>query len=195
MQRMINKTLITVYHLEMYSPAQLKPSNSAVSGFTLQQASIPSPAFSRFLYTQVGASWNWYERLHWNYAQWLAYLDRPELETWVGYRHGSPAGYCELERQAGGNVELAYFGLLPEFIGQGLGGLLLTQAIERAWQRETNRVWLHTCSLDHPYALRNYTARGFQVFKEVHEMVSLSEDQPDPWRDPARPFLSLMGKE
>jgi GNAT superfamily N-acetyltransferase len=177
-------TRITVYHLEMRSPDHLRPSTSAVSGFELRRAAIPSPAFSRFLYAGVGAGWNWYERLNWRYDQWLAYLDRPELETWVGYRHGTPAGYFELERQDEGDVEIVYFGLLPEFIGQGLGGLLLTEAVRRAWVRHTSRVWLHTCTLDHPYALRNYLARGFRIFRHEEHVIALPETLPDVWPNP-----------
>ncbi len=181
---------ITVYHLEMRSPDHLQPSTSAVSGFELRHAAIPSPAFSRFLYAGVGAGWNWYERLNWRYDQWLAYLDRPELETWVSYRHGTPAGYFELERQDEGDVEIVYFGLLPEFIGQGLGGLLLTEAVKRAWAHASSRVWLHTCTLDHPYALRNYLARGFRIFHEEQQTVSLPDRRPDAWPE----FWSNNGK-
>jgi len=79
---------------------------------------------------------------------------------------GSPAGYFELERHSDGSVEVAYFGLLPEFIGRGLGKHLLTVAVETAWSLDARRVWLHTCTLDDPAALPNYQARGFRPFKE-----------------------------
>jgi GNAT superfamily N-acetyltransferase len=100
----------------------------------------------------------------------MRYLDRAELETWVLYVSGAPAGYVELERQEfGTQVEIAYFGLFPEFTGQRLGGYLLTFALERAWLPEVRRVWVHTCSLDHPAALTNYEARGMRLFKEESE--------------------------
>lgn len=172
-QPMHEETTVTIYHLEMLSRDALRPSTGAVSDFEMRRAGYPSPTFSRLLYAGVGGSWNWYERLAWSHAQWMDYLDRPELETWVGYCQGTPAGYCELERQEHGNVEVVYFGLLPEFIGQGLGGLLLTKAVERAWEEGASRVWLHTCTLDHPSALRNYLARGFRVFRKVQEGVML----------------------
>ena len=79
---------------------------------------------------------------------------------------GTPAGYFELNTQDK-DVELAYFGLLPPFVGKGLGGGLLSTAIENAWGTETNRVWVHTSSLDHPNALKNYQARGFQIYRET----------------------------
>src|SRR5205814_1353389 len=134
-----------------------------------------------FLYAAVGYRWMWYSRLPWDHAQWLAYLDRPELETWVGYVSGSPAGYFELERQSDDNVELAYFGLLPRFIGQGLGAELLTAAIERAWKMGAARVWVHTCSLDHPQALANYQARGFRVFRTEEKVEPLPDEPLEPW--------------
>ena len=139
------------------------------------QAEIPSPELSRFLFTAVGGPWRWYSRLPWTREQWLTYLDRPEVETWVAYVRGTPAGYFELERQAGGNVEIVFFGLLPSFVGQGLGGPLLTAAVSRAWDIGATRVWVHTCDLDHPRALENYLARGFRVFRVEQQM----EQVPD----------------
>ena len=81
------------------------------------------------------------------------------------YLRGTPAGYFELDDQDG-DVEIAYFGLLPQFLGKGLGGGFLTAAVEKAWEMGAARVWVHTCSLDHPNALKNYQARGFQIYRE-----------------------------
>ncbi len=80
--------------------------------------------------------------------------------------NGETAGYFELRRHDDGAVEIAYFGLLPAFTGQGLGKFMLTKAVERAWARGANRVWLHTSSLDHSSALSNYLARGFSIWKQ-----------------------------
>jgi GNAT superfamily N-acetyltransferase len=90
------------------------------------------------------------------------------LRTFVAYYDNSLAGYYELRRDDEGGVEIAYFGLLPEFIGRGLGGALLTSAIEEAWQMLSlvSRVWVHTCNLDHPAALANYQARGMAIYKQ-----------------------------
>jgi GNAT superfamily N-acetyltransferase len=136
---------------------------------------------NRFFYTAVGGDWYWLERLTWSYERWRAYLDRPELETWYATVSGTPAGYFELEAQPEANVELAYFGLLPQFVGRGLGGELLSRAIERAWQMNARRVWVHTCNMDHPGALANYQARGFRIFKEVVEEEELPDKSPGPW--------------
>jgi len=103
-------------------------------------------------------------------------VNRPELETWVAYVLGRIAGYFELERQAGSAVEIAYFGLLPAFVGRGIGGHLLTGAIKRAWAMGASRVWVHTCTLDHPNALPNYRARGLKEFHRSIEYKELGKD-------------------
>lgn len=163
---------VRTYYLEMTSPEELRPSQRSGADIALMRVEIPCPAFNRFLYTTVGDAWQWMDRRGWTEEQWRDYLDRAELETWVGYVRGAPAGYFELEKQVGGAVEIVYFGLLPQFIGQGLGGQLLTRAIERAWAWGASRVWVHTCSLDHPSALRNYQARGLRLYREETEKLA-----------------------
>jgi GNAT superfamily N-acetyltransferase len=183
------KTVVRTTYLEMRSSTALIPSPAAPGDVHLMRAGIPSPELSRFLYTAVGGAWHWRDRLPWTWARWMEWLARPGLETWVLYQTGTPAGYYELEAQAGGSVEIASFGLLPGFTGRGLGGYLLTQAVLRAWvmRPEVHRVWLHTCTLDHPAALANYRARGFRVFKEVEDEVDLPGPPVGPWPGAERP--------
>jgi GNAT superfamily N-acetyltransferase len=183
------KTVVRTTHLEMLSPAALRPASRIPTDFRLLRATFPSPELGRFLYTAVGGDWYWRDRLGWTFRQWQVYLSRPEVETWVGYQAGTPAGYFELESQPQGSVEIAYFGLLPSFAGHGLGGYLLTQAIERAWHLHpvVQRVWVHTCTLDHAAALPNYLARGFRVFKEEEFAVELPDQPPGPWPGAERP--------
>lgn len=168
-------TLVTTTYLEMTGRTALRRARPPAIPFTVTRVEIPSPEFSRFLYTTVGGRWRWHTRLSWDRDQWRRQLERPGVETWVGYARGTPAGYFELERQ-GQDVEIVYFGLFPGFIGQGLGGALLTSAIERAWDMGAARVWVHTCDLDHPRALANYQARGMQVYRTEQVL----EDLPDP---------------
>lgn len=179
-------TKITTYHLEMLSPDELRPATSGDSRLEITRAEIPCPELNRFLYSAVGGDWYWYDRLGWTYAQWLEYVDRPEFETWIGYRAGTPCGYFTLEVQAANSVEIRNFGLLPQFVGRGLGGHLLTAAIRRAWERGAARVWVHTCTLDHPRALANYQARGLRIFKEEVEEKNIPDETAGPWPGAAR---------
>lgn len=181
------RTPLTTWYLEMRSPADLRPKRAELSDLTVQQAAVSCPEFSRFLYTSVGGHWHWRDRLPWTYDQWLAHLNRSELELWVAYRLGTPAGYCELITQPDQSVKIEYFGLLPQFIGQGIGGHLLTCVIERAWAIGAPRVWLHTCSLDSQYAYKNYEARGFTLYKTEETMVELPAEPPGPWPTAAAP--------
>lgn len=127
--------------------------------------------FNRDLYLAVGEMWWWNDKRVWTDAQWKEYGLSPDLRTFAAYYNNSLAGYYELRRDDEGGVEIAYFGLLPKFIGRGLGGPLLTNAIEQAWQVSpaVTRVWVHTCTLDHPSALRNYKARGMVIYKQETE--------------------------
>ena len=165
----------------MLRPEDLRPVPSPGTDVAVTRAEIPSPELNRFLYTAVGGDWHWTDRLGWSYASWLAYLDRPELETWVAYVSGTPAGYLELEMQPGESVEVAYFGLLPRFIGRGIGGYLLSAGVQRAWAMGARRVWVHTCSLDGPHALANYQARGFRIYREERHAQDLAGQPPGPW--------------
>ena len=174
-------TNVTTYYLEMTDPKALRPKLVKYRGHAIRRARLPSPEFSRFLYTAVGGDWYWTGRLPWTYQQWQEWVDRPQLQTWVAYVSGCPAGYFELEGQAAGNVEIVSFGLLPTFVGRGLGGHLLTVAIEKAWGMGASRVWLHTCTLDHPRALANYTARGFRVIREESSREEVPDHPLGPW--------------
>jgi GNAT superfamily N-acetyltransferase len=134
-------------------------------GLDISMVTEPGFEVNRDFYRDVGAKWNWTDRLVWSDQQWGDYVNRAELQTWVVSVDGKRAGYFELEFQAPGDVELIYFGLLEEFINCGFGGAMLSCAIEKAWLFENvNRVWVHTCSDDHPAALNNYLSRGFEQY-------------------------------
>lgn len=156
---------VTIYYLEMNSPSSLN-GKADPGGLKVCECGIKQFQFNRFLYQLVGEDWQWTDRLSWPDERWQAYVEDDNLRTWVAYFKGSPAGYYELQKQSGGDVEIAYFGLAPGFIGRGFGGYLLFHAIRSAWAWEgTRRVWVHTCSLDHPGALQNYKARGMEIYK------------------------------
>jgi GNAT superfamily N-acetyltransferase len=162
--------LLTTY-LEMRSPEQLRPKKVTSDKWRVTRLK-PSDGGSRFnreMYFRVGEQWQWIDKRPWTDEQWKEYAAAPELRTFAAYYDGELAGYYELRSDAEDGVEIAYFGLLPEFIGCGLGGALLTSAIEEAWSRRggmaPKRVWVHTCNRDHPQALANYQARGMIVYK------------------------------
>lgn len=125
---------------------------------------------NRWFYEHVGQSWQWTDRANWTQEQWQEYVTTEDIITGVGYLAQDEIGYFELQQQNdGADVELVYFGLLPESVGQGLGAGMLTAAVEAAWALNPKRVWVHTCNLDHPHALRNYQGRGFELYKTVNE--------------------------
>lgn len=128
------------------------------------------PELNCRFYRSVGSQWEWTDRLSWSQDDWQRYVGRDVLKTFVGQLNGRDVGYFELETQESGNVEIMYFGLLPEYIGKGLGGPLLSAAVKRAWDfSDTERVWVHTCTHDHKHALDNYRARGFELFRTERE--------------------------
>jgi GNAT superfamily N-acetyltransferase len=164
---MAAEPLITTY-LEMRSPDQLRPKRADVR-FQICEKKDRDWRFNRDLYFRVGEQWEWSDKRPWTDKQWQEYAMAPELSVFAGYYVDVLAGYYELRRDTGGGVEIAYFGMLPEFIGRGLGGVLLTSAIEEAWACRHGvvpiRVWVHTCNRDHPQALANYQARGMVVYR------------------------------
>ncbi|MCF3961309.1 GNAT family N-acetyltransferase [Streptomyces fuscigenes] len=163
---------VTTWSLRQTSPADLRPAAEPGAGVRVVRAEVPSPEFSRFLYTAVGGDVRWTDRLGLGYEEWRALVSAPGVETWVAYEDGTPAGYAELAADGDGTVEIVYFGLLPAFRGRGIGGHLLTCAARRAWDlagrwpgvSPTRTVWLHTCSKDGPHAMDNYLRRGFALF-------------------------------
>ena len=156
---------ITVWHLQILDRAAFQRSAEPLQ-FRLEQVTVPVPAFLTFLYVATGDDWDWTDRLRWTYQQWRDRQADPGVEFWVAYDGGAPAGYFELARHDdGGTVELVYFGLLPHAVGKGQGGALLTAAVDRMWEMGARRVYVNTCSLDHPRALETYKKRGFDGFR------------------------------
>jgi GNAT superfamily N-acetyltransferase len=149
-------------YLELDDLADLQPAGPPrVDDVAVEQVAPPDGALSRWLYAEVGRDYHWTDHLARSDAEWQAWAD--SVETWVATVAGDRAGYYELHEGDDG-VQVAYFGLLRAFHGQGLGGFLLTHAVRRAFELAP-RVWLHTCTLDGPAALPNYKARGLRPFR------------------------------
>jgi GNAT superfamily N-acetyltransferase len=164
-------TMVTRTYLEMLSPDQLQPATVAGPLPSITRMEQCSVEFFRFLYEEVGRAYHWTDRLHWSDERIREHLATPGVSLWLMSSKDEPAGYFELREHPDRSVEIAYFGLLPEFIGRGWGKFLLTRAVQSAWTMDPARVWLHTCTLDHPAALPNYLKRGFRPTRqEVYEV-------------------------
>ncbi|MFI8456984.1 GNAT family N-acetyltransferase [Kitasatospora sp. NPDC085464] len=159
----------TVTYLEMTDPGQLRPS-PAVDALGLVAADGASPGVQA-VQARVGAPHGWRSTAR-TAADWAAHLaEHPRRRYWLLTYGGEPAGVANLEPHPGGEVEITTFGLVPEYVGRGLGGYALTLALRQAWATEplgagaVRRVWLHTDTEDHPNALRNYESRGLRAYR------------------------------
>jgi len=157
---------VTRTYLQMETTSELKSAKIADDRIRVERAVNCPASFYRYLYAEVGRLYHWVDRLGLTDDEIRAHLAQSGVSLWVMYYEGSPAGYFELKRCEDGSTEIAYFGLLQEFIGRGLGKHLLTCAVKEAWAAGANRVWLHTCTLDDPAAMLNYLKRGFKPFKQ-----------------------------
>ncbi len=158
---------IEVNYLEMLRVEDHMRSNQAVDNFEVLEAQVNLPMLNKTFYQWVGEPWKWLDKLSWSKEQWAAYVEREEMKTYIGYHHGTPIGYFEIELQPGREIQILYFGLIPAFIGKGLGGQFLSRTVEICWLYPVDRVWLHTCTLDHPSAIKNYLKRGFRIYKTL----------------------------
>ncbi|HKG23336.1 MAG TPA: GNAT family N-acetyltransferase [Blastocatellia bacterium] len=171
---------VTRTYLQMGAPEELRSAHLADERVRVERVrverAINCPAsFFRYLYAEVGRPYHWTDRLAWTDGDLRARLSDPRVSLWLMLVEGSPAGYFELEKHGDGSVEIAYFGLLGEFFGRGLGKHLLTVAAESAWAEGATRVWLHTCTLDGPAAMPNYLSRGFKPFKQEKYFTEISD--------------------
>ena len=137
----------------------------------VRRAGRPTVSFYRYLYDTVGGPWTWVSRRQLDDAALEAEIRDPAVEVQVLWVDGVPAGYIELDFRQPTNVEVLYFGLIPDFIGQALGRFLLDWGIARAWSRHPRRLWVHTCDLDHPQALGLYQRAGFRPYDRQVEPV------------------------
>ena len=121
---------------------------------------------NKFFYKNIGKKHKWIDRLIWTETQWIDYVSNKNVKTYVFKFKNDLAGFFELiSHDEKKEVEIAYFGLLEEFQNKKLGSYLLFKAIQKSFKGDTNRVWVHTCSLDHKNALNNYITRGMKIFK------------------------------
>ena len=162
------KIAAVVTHLEMH---QRPPASAPPDRITLRVMERPDIGWYRALYRAIGEDWLWFSRLEMTEAELAAILHRPGNETYVAMADGEEAGIVELDRRDPADVEISFFGLRPDATGKGLGGAMMAAALDLAWRGETRRVWLHTCTLDHPAALTFYRRQGFIPFARQIEVV------------------------
>jgi GNAT superfamily N-acetyltransferase len=162
---------VIVTYLEMTRPDQLVLGRLPPTPVRMERCERASAALVRSTYDRIGAPHAWIGRSGWSEGKWDELLARPEIQAWLAWVGEECAGMVELEVQPDGDVEITVFGLVPEFVGRGYGGHVLTLSTQLAWRAKspggeaTRRVWLHTSSLDHPHAQPNYERRGFRPFR------------------------------
>lgn len=156
---------VTVFYLEMVTPSQ-RSVRVPRDGLSVVHVQSPTVPYYRALYDAVGKEFHWLSRRKMSDEALATLLGDPRNELHVLHIGGAPAGFAELDRRQANEIELVQFGLMRDFIGQGLGKWFLQWTVDKAWSYEPNRFWLHTCTLDHPAALPNYTKAGFVLFKQ-----------------------------
>ena len=146
-----------------------KPSNN----FDVRLVNPPDFQLNKFFYKQIGKKHRWVDRLIWNENQWIRYINNSNVKTYILQDGNDLAGYFEqIFDQKKLEYEIAYFGILQDYVGKRLGGYLLSEAIKKSFLMGANRVWVHTCSLDHKHALKNYLSRGMKIFKS--EIININ---------------------
>ena len=153
-------------YLEINSIEDLNKGTDPQDEYSLNLLELKNFQLNKFFYKNIGKKHKWIDRLVWTENQWIDYVSSEKVKTYVLKYKEDLAGFFELIFHSEKNeIEIAYFGILEEFQNKKLGSYLLSQAIQKSFKRDINRVWVHTCSLDHKNALNNYIARGMKIFK------------------------------
>lgn len=163
------KIAAVVTHLEMTERPALRP--DPPGAWTLRRVERPGLGWFRDLYRRVGEEWLWFSRLQMSDAELAAIVHSPLVEVHALVQDGRDEGLCELDFREAGQCELAFFGVTEKLIGSGAGSWLMSRALELAWSRQVARVWVHTCTLDHPVALAFYQRSGFRAFRRQIEIA------------------------
>ena len=154
-------------YLEINSLEELKDKKKPSEDYSLILVDPINFQLNKFFYKNIGKKHKWVDRLIWSEEQWINYVSNKNVKTYVLKKKDELVGFFELIIHLENNeVEIAYFGILEEYQNKKLGSFLLSEAIKKSFKNNINRVWLHTCSLDHRNALNNYIARGMKIFKE-----------------------------
>lgn len=163
---------VTRTYLQLTESSQFRAAFGTFPDVPVARAPDPAPALYRECYRTVGEAFHWRDRWDWTDAEIAAHLGDPAIHLYVARRRGRLAGWYELRQVPDDDsVEIAYFGIVGAEFGRGFGKHLLSHAVRDAWALGPSRVWLHTCTLDHPNALPNYIARGFAPYRTEQYQV------------------------
>jgi GNAT superfamily N-acetyltransferase len=163
------KIVAVVTHLEMIERPLLPP--HPVGAWVLRKVDRPELDWYRDLYRRVGDEWLWFSRLQMSDAELTAIIHAPLVEIYALVQDGRDEGLLELDFRQSGQCEIAFFGVTAKLIGSGAGRFLMNRALEFSWSRPVTRVWVHTCTLDHPSALSFYQRAGFRPFRRQVEVA------------------------
>ena len=153
-------------YLEINSLKELKEVQKPSSDYSLKLLDPVNFQLNKFFYKNVGKKHKWIDRLVWEESKWIEYVSNKNVKTYIFTKRDDLVGFFELlEHTEKKEIEIAYFGLLEDYHNKKLGSYLLSEAIKKCFENKINRVWLHTCSLDHKNALNNYISRGMNIFK------------------------------
>ena len=153
-------------YLEISSLNQLNASEKKFQDFFIELLEPDNLQLNKFFYKNIGKNHHWVDRLVWSDQQWIKYVSDKKVKTYILKNNNDLAGFFEIILHSDKNeVEIAYLGLLEEYHNKNLGSFLLTTAIKKSFLEKPRRVWVHTCTLDHKNALKNYIARGMKIFK------------------------------
>ena len=153
-------------YLEINSLKDLKEVQKPSSDYSLKLLDPVNFQLNKFFYKNIGKKHKWIDRLVWEESKWIEYVSNKNVKTYIFKKENDLVGFFELlEHTEKKEIEIAYFGLLEEYHNKKLGSYLLSKAIKKSFENKIDRVWLHTCSLDHKNALNNYISRGMKIFK------------------------------
>jgi len=153
-------------YLEIKSLNELAEVSKSLDVYSINFLDPPNFQLNKFFYKNIGKDHYWVDRLVWSEKEWIDYVSNEKVSTYILRKEKDVCGYFELIFHKDKNeFEIAYFGLLKEYHNKKLGSFLLSFAIKKCFEKNINRVWVHTCSLDHDNALKNYLSRGMKIYK------------------------------
>ena len=153
-------------YLEIKSLKDLKEVNKPSNDYSLNLIDPINFQLNKFFYKNIGKNHNWVDRLIWAEEKWIDYVSSKKVRTYILKNKDDLVGFFELMLHLENyEIEIAYFGILKEYQNKKLGSYLLSEAIKKCFEININRVWVHTCTLDHKNALGNYLSRGMKIFK------------------------------